>query len=200
MLRLAREHEVLITIEEGSIGGFGAYVLQALAEDGALDRGGLKVRMMVLPDTFIDQDSPNAMYAKAGLDAKGIVAKVFEALGRDAKVEVDPAGVNSLSLIPAKAGIQHFFALRLWVPAFAGTSGTSLPPEAELLESRHVRCGAAERDRLLRARHLDCQRRPAFQKREDARVRRSGHLDADRAVALARDRVAGEVETWRSRP
>jgi 1-deoxy-D-xylulose-5-phosphate synthase len=83
VLRLAREHEVLITIEEGSIGGFGTYVMQALAENGALDRGDLKVRMMVLPDTFIDQDSPNAMYAKAGLDTKGIVAKVFEALGRE---------------------------------------------------------------------------------------------------------------------
>jgi 1-deoxy-D-xylulose-5-phosphate synthase len=82
VLRLAREHEVLITVEEGAIGGFGSYVMQALAENGMLDRG-LKVRMMVLPDTFIDQDSPNAMYAKAGLDAKGIVAKVFEALGRE---------------------------------------------------------------------------------------------------------------------
>ena len=86
VLRLAREHEVLVTIEEGSIGGFGTYVMQTLAEEGALDRGGLKVRMMVLPDSFVDQDSPNAMYAKAGLDAKGIVTKVFEALGRDAKV------------------------------------------------------------------------------------------------------------------
>ena len=83
VMRLAREHEVLVTVEEGSIGGFGSYVMQTLAEEGALDRGGLKVRMMVLPDTFIDQDSPNAMYAKAGLDTKGIVAKVFEALGRE---------------------------------------------------------------------------------------------------------------------
>src|SRR5437764_21007 len=83
VLRLAREHEVLITIEEGAIGGFGTYVMQTLAENGALDRGDLKVRMMVLPDSFIDQDSPNAMYAKAGLDTKGIVAKVFEALGRE---------------------------------------------------------------------------------------------------------------------
>jgi 1-deoxy-D-xylulose-5-phosphate synthase len=82
VLRLAKEHEVLITIEEGAIGGFGAHVLQTLAEHGALDAG-LKVRCMVLPDSFIDQDSPAAMYAKAGLDAKGIVAKVFEALGRD---------------------------------------------------------------------------------------------------------------------
>ncbi|HEY1544954.1 MAG TPA: 1-deoxy-D-xylulose-5-phosphate synthase [Xanthobacteraceae bacterium] len=86
VLRLAREHEVLVTIEEGSIGGFGTYVLQALAEAGVLDRG-LKVRAMVLPDSFIDQDSPAAMYAKAGLDAKGIVAKVFEALGKDLRTE-----------------------------------------------------------------------------------------------------------------
>ncbi|MGP0093704.1 MAG: 1-deoxy-D-xylulose-5-phosphate synthase [Xanthobacteraceae bacterium] len=84
LLRLAREHEVLITIEEGSIGGFGSFVLQALAEHGVLDRG-MQVRSLVLPDIFIDQDTPAAMYAKAGLDAKGIVAKVFEVLGRDVK-------------------------------------------------------------------------------------------------------------------
>jgi 1-deoxy-D-xylulose-5-phosphate synthase len=83
VLRLAREHEVMITIEEGSIGGFGSYVLQTLADTGALDHG-IKFRAMVLPDIFIDQDSPAAMYAKAGLDAKGIVTKVFEALGQGA--------------------------------------------------------------------------------------------------------------------
>ncbi len=77
---------MLITIEEGSIGGFGTHVLQALADHGVLDRG-LKVRSLVLPDTFIDQNSPAAMYAQAGLDAKGIVAKVFEALGKDAAPE-----------------------------------------------------------------------------------------------------------------
>jgi 1-deoxy-D-xylulose-5-phosphate synthase len=86
VLRLAREHEVLVTIEEGAIGGFGSYVMQTLAEASVLDRG-LKVRSMVLPDIFIDQDSPNAMYAKAGLDTKGIVAKVFEALGKDLRTE-----------------------------------------------------------------------------------------------------------------
>jgi 1-deoxy-D-xylulose-5-phosphate synthase len=86
VLRLAREHEVLVTIEEGAVGGFGSYVLQCLADNGALDRG-CKVRTMVLPDIFLDHDAPNAMYAKAGLDAKGIVAKVFEALGKDARVE-----------------------------------------------------------------------------------------------------------------
>jgi 1-deoxy-D-xylulose-5-phosphate synthase len=87
VLRLAKEHEVLITIEEGAIGGFGAHVLQTLAENGALDHG-LKVRCMVLPDAFIDQDSPAAMYAVARLDAKGIVAKVFEALGKDVRIDV----------------------------------------------------------------------------------------------------------------
>src|SRR4051794_894747 len=85
VLRLGREHEVLITIEEGSTGGFGSYVLQLLAERGLLDRG-LKVRPMVLPDIFLEHDKPERMYAKAGLDAAGIVAKVFEALGRDAPV------------------------------------------------------------------------------------------------------------------
>jgi 1-deoxy-D-xylulose-5-phosphate synthase len=83
ILRLARAHEVLITIEEGSIGGFGAQVLQALAERGALDRG-LKVRSMVLPDAYLEHDTPERLYARAGLDTAGIVAKVFEALGRDA--------------------------------------------------------------------------------------------------------------------
>jgi 1-deoxy-D-xylulose-5-phosphate synthase len=86
VLRLAREHEVLITVEEGAIGGFGTYVLQTLAEHGVLDRG-LKVRAMVLPDVFIDQDSPTVMYARAGLDSKSIVAKVFEALGKDVRAE-----------------------------------------------------------------------------------------------------------------
>jgi 1-deoxy-D-xylulose-5-phosphate synthase len=83
LLRLAREHEVLITIEEGAIGGFGSHVLQTLADNAVLDAG-LKVRCMVLPDLFIDQDTPAAMYAKAGLDARGIVTKVFEALGKEA--------------------------------------------------------------------------------------------------------------------
>ena len=86
LLRLTREHEVLITIEEGAVGGFGSQVLQQLAEHGLLDRG-LKVRSMVLPDVFLDQDTPAAMYAKAGLDARAIVVKVFEALGKDAAEE-----------------------------------------------------------------------------------------------------------------
>lgn len=77
--RLADEHEVLITIEEGSVGGFGAYVLQALAKAGRLDYG-LKVRTMVLPDTFIDQDKPAKMYEQAGLHSDAIVEEVFKVL------------------------------------------------------------------------------------------------------------------------
>ena len=91
LLRLAREHEVLITIEEGAIGGFAAHVLQALAANGVLD-GGLKVRSMMLPDLFIDQDSPAAMYAQAGLDAKGIVTTAFEALGQNLRGEAVKMG------------------------------------------------------------------------------------------------------------
>jgi 1-deoxy-D-xylulose-5-phosphate synthase len=86
VLKLAREHEILLTIEEGAIGGFGSHVMQTLAEHGMLD-GGLRMRAMVLPDEFLDHDTPNAMYARARLDAKGIVAKVFEALGKDFKIE-----------------------------------------------------------------------------------------------------------------
>ncbi|HEY1838255.1 MAG TPA: transketolase C-terminal domain-containing protein, partial [Rhizomicrobium sp.] len=80
--RLAREHEVMITIEEGSAGGFGAHVMQFLAWDGLLDRA-LKFRPMTLPDRFIDQDTPEKMYEAAGLDAKSIVAVVLNALGRE---------------------------------------------------------------------------------------------------------------------
>ncbi len=82
VLRLAREHELLITIEEGAIGGFGSHVMQLLAERGALEQG-LKVRSLVLPDVFIDQDKPERMYAGAGLDSAAIIAKVFELLRQD---------------------------------------------------------------------------------------------------------------------
>ena len=78
--RLAGEHEVLITIEEASIGGFGSHVLSYLAEEGLLDRG-LKVRTMMLPDQFIDHDKPEKMYETAGLDSQAIVAKALSALG-----------------------------------------------------------------------------------------------------------------------
>jgi 1-deoxy-D-xylulose-5-phosphate synthase len=83
ILRLAREHEALITVEEGAVGGFGAFVLQFLASKGALDRG-LKIRTLALPDRFQDQDKPEAMYVEAGLDANGIAAAAMQALGVDA--------------------------------------------------------------------------------------------------------------------
>jgi 1-deoxy-D-xylulose-5-phosphate synthase len=80
--RLASEHEVLITIEDGAIGGFAAHVLQFLAMAGLLD-GGLKIRPLILPDRFIDHNKPELQYADAGLDAKHIVATALAALGRD---------------------------------------------------------------------------------------------------------------------
>ncbi len=78
---LAREHEVLVTIEEGTVGGFGSHVLGYLAEAGLLD-GGLRVRTMVLPDVFIEHDTPARMYEIARLNAPAIVDTVFAALGR----------------------------------------------------------------------------------------------------------------------
>jgi 1-deoxy-D-xylulose-5-phosphate synthase len=80
--RLAIQHEVLVTIEEGAVGGFGSFVLQALANEGLLDNG-LKIRQMVLPDIFLDHDNPERMYARAGLDAKGIIKTVMDAIGRE---------------------------------------------------------------------------------------------------------------------
>nr|WP_244314331.1 1-deoxy-D-xylulose-5-phosphate synthase [Pannonibacter sp. XCT-53] len=88
--RLAREHEVLVMVEEGSIGGFGSHVLTALADTGALDRG-LKVRCMRLPDRYQDQDRPEQMYKDAGLSVDGILKTVFEALGRDVSTIVRSA-------------------------------------------------------------------------------------------------------------
>ena len=80
VLRLAGGHEALVTVEEGAVGGFGSHVAQLLAEEGVFDRG-LKFRSLVLPDIFIDQASPEAMYRVAGLDAGHIEAKVLQALG-----------------------------------------------------------------------------------------------------------------------
>ncbi len=80
ILQLAQDHEALITIEEGAIGGFGSHVAQLLADEGVFDKG-LKFRSMVLPDTFIDQASPEAMYRVAGMSAAQIEAKVLEVLG-----------------------------------------------------------------------------------------------------------------------
>ena len=82
ILRLAREHAVLITIEEGAVGGFGSHVLQLLAMEGALDAG-LRIRPMCFPDIFIDQDSPAKMYEMAGLTVSDIVATALAALGSE---------------------------------------------------------------------------------------------------------------------
>ncbi|MBT5945536.1 MAG: 1-deoxy-D-xylulose-5-phosphate synthase [Rhodospirillaceae bacterium] len=80
--RLAREHEVLVTVEEGSIGGFATQVMTDLATSGLLD-GGVKFRPMTLPDIFIDHEKPEVQYEQAGLTAAGIVATVLCALGRE---------------------------------------------------------------------------------------------------------------------
>jgi 1-deoxy-D-xylulose-5-phosphate synthase len=88
ILRLAREHEILLTLEEGAIGGFGSHVMHMLAENAALD-GGLKCRSLVLPDSYIDQDKPDAMYDAAGLNAAQIIETVRQLLGADgAQIEV----------------------------------------------------------------------------------------------------------------
>ena len=84
--RLAREHEVLITVEEGSIGGFGTQVLHHFAATGALDKG-LNVRPLFMPDRFLDHDSPAGQVAAAGLDAKAIVTTALCALGQDSAAE-----------------------------------------------------------------------------------------------------------------
>ncbi len=89
--RLARDHEVLVTIEEGAIGGFASHVLQFLAEEGLLD-GGLKVRPIVMPDIWMEQAKPEAMYAHAGLDRAGIVSTVFKALGQKHTIGLGAAG------------------------------------------------------------------------------------------------------------
>ncbi|MFC3162414.1 1-deoxy-D-xylulose-5-phosphate synthase [Ciceribacter thiooxidans] len=79
--RLAREHAVLVTVEEGAAGGFGSQVLHFLSGEGLLDHG-LKIRSLVLPDVWMEQGKPEAMYEKAGLDSRGIVETVFRALGQ----------------------------------------------------------------------------------------------------------------------
>jgi 1-deoxy-D-xylulose-5-phosphate synthase len=81
LAQLARHHEVLITIEEGARGGFGAFVLHSLAERGLLDNG-LRIRTLTLPDIFQDHDAPDKMYMQAGLDARSIAAQAIKALGR----------------------------------------------------------------------------------------------------------------------
>ncbi len=89
--RLAREHAVFLTVEEGAVGGFGAFVLHYLAREGLLDRG-LKIRTLTLPDVFQDHDKPELMYAAAGLDAQAIVRAAVQALGLEqASASLDDA-------------------------------------------------------------------------------------------------------------
>ncbi|TBZ07940.1 1-deoxy-D-xylulose-5-phosphate synthase [Rhizobium leguminosarum] len=85
--QLARHHEIVITVEEGSIGGFGSHVMHFLATEGLLDNG-LKLRSLVMPDIWMEQAKPEAMNAHAGLDRAGIVSTVFRALGRGVAVGV----------------------------------------------------------------------------------------------------------------
>ncbi|MGB8291667.1 1-deoxy-D-xylulose-5-phosphate synthase [Rhizobium ruizarguesonis] len=89
--QLARHHEMVITVEEGSIGGFGSHVMHFLATEGLLDNG-LKLRSLVMPDIWMEQAKPEAMNAHAGLDRAGIVSTVFKALGRGVAVGVGVAG------------------------------------------------------------------------------------------------------------
>ena len=97
VLGLARQHELMITVEEGAIGGFGAHVMQFLTDKGAFDQAGFKLRSLILPDAFIDHDTPAAMYAKAGLDAAGIVDKVFEVFGSAHAPQLRPAQMAVLA-------------------------------------------------------------------------------------------------------
>ncbi|WP_334174589.1 1-deoxy-D-xylulose-5-phosphate synthase [Pseudoxanthobacter sp.] len=82
--RLVRSHAVVVTVEEGSVGGFGSQVLHHLATHGLLDGGHARIRTLTLPDRYQEQNKPDVMYAEAGLDARGIIATVAQALGQDA--------------------------------------------------------------------------------------------------------------------
>jgi len=87
ILKCAREHEVMITVEEGSIGGFGSHVENLLSEKGIFDKG-LKFRTMILPDIFIEQDSPKKMYDVAGLNASQISKKILDILFTKESIKV----------------------------------------------------------------------------------------------------------------
>jgi 1-deoxy-D-xylulose-5-phosphate synthase len=93
--QLARHHEVLITVEEGSVGGFGSFVLHYLASQGLLDHG-LKIRTMVLPDRFIEHNKPELQYEEAGLTARHIVATTLSALGVAMVQQSDPMRASGL--------------------------------------------------------------------------------------------------------
>ena len=87
ILKCAREHEVMITVEEGSIGGFGSHVENLLSKKGIFDKG-LKFRAMTLPDIFIEQDSPKKMYDVAGLNASQISKKILDILFTKESIKV----------------------------------------------------------------------------------------------------------------
>ena len=93
--QLARHHEVLLTVEEGSVGGFGSLVQQFALDDGLLDTGRVRLRGLTLPDRFIDHGTPAGQYAEAGLDARGIAAAASRLLGRTGstfgRAEASPA-------------------------------------------------------------------------------------------------------------
>ena len=93
IMEIATNHEVVITIEEGSIGGFGSHVMQLLSDRGVFDKG-LKFRSMILPDTFIDQDTPEKMYEIAGLDSLSIVNKIEETLNSNIILAKNKSKIN----------------------------------------------------------------------------------------------------------
>ena len=95
IMEIATNHEVVITIEEGSIGGFGSHVMQLLSDRGVFDKG-LKFRSMILPDTFIDQDTPEKMYEIAGLDSLSIVNKIEETLNSNIILAKNKSKINEL--------------------------------------------------------------------------------------------------------
>jgi 1-deoxy-D-xylulose-5-phosphate synthase len=94
--QLARHHQVLLTVEEGSIGGFGSFVQQLLLDEGLLDSGKLRLRSLVLPDRFIEHGTPAGMYEEAGLNASGIVRRALDAIGHDrpAAAAIRPAATH----------------------------------------------------------------------------------------------------------
>ena len=93
-MEVATNHEVLISIEEGSIGGFGSHVMKFLSDRGIFDKG-LKFRSMILPDLFIDQDTPEKMYEKAGLDSLSIANKIEETLNSNIILAKNINKINS---------------------------------------------------------------------------------------------------------
>ena len=91
--QLARDHELLVTIEEGAVGGFGSQVQQHLLNAGLLDAGRLRLRSLVLPDRFVDQGTPAGQYEEAGLNKSGIVTTVVKVLGEKHSTKARRAGV-----------------------------------------------------------------------------------------------------------